>query len=333
MPGLHDLRNYRRGAEWALAAGVSLELGIIAALSERSADASDIADTLDLSVRGVEALLRPLGELGAVTRDDTGWRLTGAGRARFVDRDHPDFEADNLLHWMRSIRRWSHDLPEVVRSGKPGRDDRPASGPKHGKDLEEFMAAMANRAPDDVAAVADAVREAAPRATTLLDVGGGPGVYARALADRGFEVTLLDRQEVIRLVSDAYGLRSDSRIHLVSADFLEELPDREYEVVLLANVSHIYGPSTNRDLIRRVAAKLTPGGCVAIVDFVRGMSEFATLFALTMLLSTDDGGTWSLPEYSNWLLGAGLERVRCTTVLPDVQLITAARPVARRVPG
>jgi SAM-dependent methyltransferase len=234
---------------------------------------------------------------------------------------------------MRSIRRWSQDLPEVVRNGKPGRADQPASGPKTGEDLERFMAAMANRAPDDVAAVADAVREAAPGAATLLDVGGGPGVYARALADRGFEVTLLDRPEVIRFVSDAYGLRSDGRIHLVSADFLKELPDQEYDAVLLANVSHIYGPSTNRGLIRRVAENLTPGGCVAIVDFVRGMSEFATLFALTMLLSTDDGGTWSLPEYSNWLLGAGLERVRYETVLPDVQMITAVRPVARRVPG
>ena len=57
---------------------------------------------------------------------------------------------------------------------------------------------------------------------------------------------------------------------------------------------------------------------MAIVDFVRGVSEFAPLFALTMLLSTDDGSTWSLPEYSSWLLGAGLERVRCTTIRPDV---------------
>lgn len=330
MPGLNDLRDYRRGAEWALAAGVSLELGIIDALAGRSAHTSEIADTLGLSARGVEALLGSLSELGAVAVDESGWRLTGAGRAHFVDRETPDFEADSLLHWMRSIRRWTRDLPEVVRSGKQGRADDLASGPKRGEELEEFMAAMANRAPNDVVAVADAVRAAAPEAATLLDVGGGPGVYARALADRGFEVSLLDRPEVIRFVSDAYGLGSDGRIQLVSADFLQELPDQEYDVVLFANVSHIYGASTNRDLFRRIAVNLSSGGCVAIVDFVRGMSEFAALFALTMLLRTEDGGTWSLEEYSNWLLGSGLERVRCTTILPDVQLITARKPVTRR---
>jgi hypothetical protein len=71
---------------------------------------------------------------------------------------------------------------------------------------------------------------------------------------------------------------------------------------------------------------------VAVVDFVRGISEFAPLFALTMLLSTDGGGTWSLPEYTGWLHDAGLERVRCVTIGPDFQMITAVKPSEGRTP-
>ena len=333
MPDLNDLHAFRRGAEWALAAGAAVELGIIAALGDGPVSSSEIARRLDLSPRGVEMLLGSLEELGAVTREDPGWRLTGAGRARFLDRETPDYEADSLLHWMRTIRRWSTELPETVRTGKPETKDTPARGAKQGKDLAAFIAAMANRSPDNVSAVADAVRDAAPGGRTLLDVGGGPGVYARALVDRGFEVTLLDRPEVIELVSEAYGLVSAGGIHLVPADFLCALPEQTYDVVLLANVTHIYGPATNREVLCRVAERLSPGGCVAIIDFVRGVSEFAPLFALSMLLSTDDGGTWSLSEYTEWLHAAGLERVRCVTVGPDVQLITAVNPSDRRAPA
>jgi hypothetical protein len=72
---------------------------------------------------------------------------------------------------------------------------------------------------------------------------------------------------------------------------------------------------------------------VAIIDFVRGVSEFAPLFALTMLLSTDDGGTWSLSEYTDWLHGGGLERVRCASIGPDLQMITAVNPSEGRAPA
>ncbi len=333
MPDLNELHVFRRGAEWALAAGVAVELGIIAALGDGQCRSSEIASRLNMSPRGVETLLGALEELGAVTREESGWQLTGAARARLLDAETPDYEADSLVHWMRTIRRWSAELPETVRTGEPATKDSPARGAKQGKDLEAFMAAMANRSPDNVTAVADAVRGAAPDARTLLDLGGGPGVYSRALADRGFDVSLLDRPEVIDLVSEAYGLGSDERIQLVPADFLHALPEQSYDVVLLANITHIYGPETNREVLRRAAERLKPGGCVAVVDFVRGISEFAPLFALTMLLSTDDGGTWSLPEYTGWLHEAGLERVRCVTIGPDSQMVTAVRPSEGRAPG
>jgi SAM-dependent methyltransferase len=326
MPDLNDLRGYRRGAEWAIAAGAAVELGIIAVLGDGPLQSSEIALSLNLSPRGVQALLGALEELGAVRRERTGWRLTGVGRARLLDKQTPDYEADSLVHWMRTIRRWSVELPEAVRTGEPGTNRTTDPGTRQGRDLAIFMAAMSNRSPDSVSAVADAIRAAAPAARTLLDVGGGPGVYSRALADRGLSVSLLDRPEVIDFVGEVYGLASDERIQLVPADFLHTLPEQSYDVVLLANVLHIYGPAANRAVLHRAAARLNPGGCVAVVDFVRGVSEFAPLFALTMLLSTEDGGTWSLPEYTGWLHAAGLERVRCVTIEPDVQLVTAVRP-------
>jgi len=333
MTDLRDLPGFRRGAEWAIAAGVALELGLIDELAERPTGTGTLASRLGLEPRGVEALLGALHALGAVQRQDGSWRLTGQARARFVDRDTPDFEADSLRHWMRSIRRWATELDTTVRTGGPPPGRRtPADGAKTGRDLENFMAAMANRAPARTAAVADAVRRAAPAAVSLLDVGGGPGVLARALVERGFQVTLLDRTEVIELVAERYGLSRARGIQLVAGDVFEGFPAGTFDVVLLSNLSHIYGPERNRDLLARASEALAPGGSLAIVDFVRGVSEFAPLFALTMLLSTDEGGTWTLEQYGSWLRGAGLERIRCRTILPDVQLLTAVRPAGSPAP-
>ena len=330
MTELRDLPGFRRGAEWAIAAGIALELGLFDELAARPSRAGTLASRLGLEVRGVEALLGTLHALGAVEEQGGCWRLTGQARARFVDRDTPDFEADSLRHWMRSIRRWATELEEAVRTGGPPPGRRtPADGAKTGRELENFMAAMANRAPSRTAAVADAVRRAAPTAASLLDVGGGPGVLARALAERGFQVTLLDRTEVIELVAERYGLAQAGGIQLAAGDVFEQVPAGSFDVVLLSNLSHIYGPERNRDLLARVSEALAPGGSLAIVDFVRGVSEFAPLFALTMLLSTDEGGTWTLEQYGSWLRGAGLEHIRCRTILPEVQLITAVRPAGR----
>jgi 2-polyprenyl-3-methyl-5-hydroxy-6-metoxy-1,4-benzoquinol methylase len=308
-------------------AATAVELGLPEALAGETTDAAGLAARLGLEARGVTVLLGALEAMGAVRAEPDGWRLTGPARARLVDRDTPDYEADSLQHWLRNVRRWADDLPDLVRRGRPETADGPARGARTGHDLARFMAAMANKSPSSVELVAQAVRAAAPDARTLLDLGGGPGSYARGLAARGFRVTLLDRPEVIEHVSQRYGLGEMEDVELAAGDFLEALPEGRWDVVFLANVTHIYGPETNADILRRAAGRLAPGGRLAILDFVRGVSSFAPLFAVTMLLATEEGGTWTLAEYDEWLRAAGLAHVRCASVTEEVQLVTARAPV------
>jgi hypothetical protein len=70
---------------------------------------------------------------------------------------------------------------------------------------------------------------------------------------------------------------------------------------------------------------VTPGGCIAILDFVRGLSEFAALFAITMLLATEAGGTYTLEEYGSWLGEAGFTGIRCTAISNETHLVTAIK--------
>jgi small-conductance mechanosensitive channel len=116
-----------------------------------------------------------------------------------VDEDTPDHQAGAAELWLPNTRRLLEELPEAVRTGEPVRTDQ-AEGADAG-DVARFQAAMADKDPELVERVAgrcaEACLERAPEGGRALDVGGGPGVFARALRDRGFRVTLFDTPEVI----------------------------------------------------------------------------------------------------------------------------------------
>ncbi len=305
-----------------MVAATALELDLVSALAEGPATAEALASRLDLSNRGVRILLGALEELDLVRSGPEGASLTGIGRARLLDRDTPDFEGDALRFWLRSIRRWTDGLPRAVRTGAPqvGPDGRSPEG------LAAFMAAMANKGPRLVEAAVDACLERVPDARTVLDLGGGPGTFSRAFARRGLRAVLFDQPEVIEHVRGAYGLDGEPRVELRAGDFLDPFPEGEFDVVFIGNITHIYDEPTNARLVADAAGVLRPGGLVAILDFVRGQSPFAALFAVTMLLNSRHGGdTYDRSTYEAWLAHAGLTAARFRRLDEDRHLITAVR--------
>jgi len=325
MPRLEALRDYRRHAEWALVPAIALELGVVDALADGPESAAGLAASLELSIRGVDVLLGALAELGAVRHEDGRYRLTGGGRAYLLDPASPDFQRPSLLHWLAGIRRWSTALDASVRSGEPhGGGGTGSGGPAPG-DVGRFMEAMANKPLDLVERVVREVVRRAGSPRSLLDLGGGPGSFARAFAALGIQTTLYDRPEVIAQVRSAFALDEVAHLELAEGNFLERIPAGPFDVVLAANISHIYSAEINRLLFRRAADSVAPGGCIAIFDFVRGRSAFAALFAITMLLATEAGGTYTLAEYGSWLAEAGFTRIRCTAISNEAHLVTAIR--------
>lgn len=340
-----DLAAYRRHAEWAVVAATALELGVYDALARGPASPGTLAERLGLDPRGLRILLGSLEALGLVAAEDGLYRLTGAARARLLDRDTPDYERDVLEFWLRNIRLWTRRLPEAVRSGRPveeegdGAEEAAGEGAARGEGdradgrggdadeehLARFMAAMAGKNPDLVEALVGECLRRRPEAGTMLDLGGGPGTFARAFADRGLRATLFDRPKVIDHVAERYGLAKRPDITLRAGDFLEDPPAGAFDIVLLANITHIYDGPTNARLLEEVGAAVAPGGLLAILDFVRGRGAFASLFAVTMLVNTERGDTHGLPEYRSWLEGAGLRDVRCRDLPEERQLVTATR--------
>ncbi len=210
--------------------------------------------------------------------------------------------AGGLFLEERAIR--SHlALAATLRTGRP--PDDVSAGDRATR--ERFMRAMrdvtAPRIPEVLAAVG-----AAPPGGRLLDVGGAPGVHARAFAGDGWDVTVLDLPETLRI--GAPGLAA-AGVACVPGDATEALPDGPWDAVHLGNLVHLLDRGDAAALIARAAAALRPGGLLLIGEVLGDRSSQGPGFGVMMLVSTPGGDAWTEDDYRRWMAAAGapLERV------------------------
>jgi SAM-dependent methyltransferase len=106
--------------------------------------------------------------------------------------------------------------------------------------------------------------------------------------------------------------------------------DNDYDVAVLGHILHSLGEKKSRDLLGKVCAALAPGGTIAIAEFIanedRSGPPMSMLFAVNMLVNTEEGDTFTVPEISDWLTQAGFENPRVLEVPSPSPLILANKP-------
>lgn len=290
-----ELEEMRHCARRFALIGGAVRAGIVDAVDGGDGcTAEDVASRIGGDLRAVRIVLDGLTAADVLEWEEELYRLTETGR-RLLPGGGMRY---TTLHGLEVLETWL-TLPEVVRTGSPVESEERYDG-----GWEVFIGAMGEKSPEFVEKVVDACLDRKPGAESVLDIGGGPGDISLEFASRGLDATMLDREPVIEMASEE--LRS--RVDLVPGDFTESLPDGPFDIAYLGNITHIYGPMENRALFRQVNDSLSPGGVIAINDFVRGMSPRAELFAVNMLVNTAEGGTWTLKQFRDWLTGAGFER-------------------------
>ena len=282
---------------WGILLGAAVREGLLEAVAARTLPAETVAGELGMEARAVYVVLSALAELGILVEEPEGFRLLEEHGGPLLDRDHPEFAGQSVVHRFELIRSWGR-IPEILRTGRPVEDRTlPGFG-----GTETFIAAMRRGARPGAGAVADAVLARLPEGASILDVGGGPGTNAEAFAAGGARVTVFDRPEVIGLMRETL---EAAGIETAAGDMNEGLPGGPFDAVYFGNTSHMYGPEENRALFARMRRSLAPGGLLVVREFVRGLGEDAALFAANMLVLTPRGGTYTAEEYERWLLEAG----------------------------
>ena len=153
-------------------------------------------------------------------------------------------------------------------------------------------------------------------ARRLLDVGGGPGTYTAAFLRAAPELraTLFDLPLVVEIARErlsAAGLLD--RVTLVAGDFEKDPLPPGHDLAWISAIIHQNGPAQNDALYARILRALVPGGRLVIRDHVmdpgRTRPRAGALFAVNMLVGTEQGGTYTSDE-----IKAGLERAGFTGV-------------------
>ena len=214
-----------------------------------------------------------------------------AGHAAYR-KDYLDLMASHWQDWAR--------LGESVRTGRPLDGDVPEE-PGYRR---RFTWAMHYRTLETAPKIAGQVDLHGAR--TLLDLGGGPGTYAMAFLAKHprLGAAVGDRPAALEVAKEiAATHKAGSRLSYVPVDFTQDAIAGKYDVIWYSNVLHIYSPSTNQAIFRRALAALNPGGRLLIQDaFLHDREGLqpaeASLFAVSMLLFTEEGNTYSANHFS-----------------------------------
>ncbi|QEG40514.1 methyltransferase [Roseimaritima ulvae] len=195
---------------------------------------------------------------------------------------------------------------------------------------EHFTMALAGRAKNVAPELARRVDLSG--ATTLLDVGGGTGIYSIALMRKfpNLSAIVFDRPDVLTIaekMAAEYGVAD--RLSCQSGDmFADPLPAAD--AILLSNILHDWDVPECRQLVNRCAAALNPAGRLIIHDVLLdddlGGPLPIALYSAALFTLTE-GRAYSAAEYRGWMEAAGLQAAPPAATAVHCHVLVGSRGV------
>ena len=323
---------------WAYTAPLMMEAairhGIFDLLAEDPKTIEQVAARTGASVRGVRALMNALAGLQLLVKDDEGGFGLSADAAAYLVEGRPGYMGGMIRHTSTQLMPMWLRVSEAVETGKPpsGGVNRESVGTEFFHRFVEDLFPMNYPAARKLAAHLGLAES--PRPARVLDLAAGSGVWGIALAEDAphVSVTAVDwpgMLDLTRRVAGRHGVAD--RFSFVGGDLLAADFGGGYDVATLGHILHSEGEQRSRALLRKTFDALAPGGTIAIQEFLvnddRSGPPNGLTFAVTMLVATEHGDTWSFNEIADWLDEAGFEDPRTLDTPGPSPLILANRPL------
>jgi ubiquinone/menaquinone biosynthesis C-methylase UbiE len=292
----------------------SAELGILERLDRSPVDAAALAEECGVSQRAAESLLAALESLGLADRHPNG--SYGAAGC-------------DVNGFMRLLESWDR-LADKIRQPETQRGDTLEGAQDIYPGIVTSLAAMFAPA---AAAAAQNLASAGPR---VLDLGAGAAPWSLALAahDPSCRVTAVDLPVVLGATRQAVAAAGyEDRFRFVEGDvFAVNLGEAAFDLVIAANLCHLFGEEANRRLFDMTAQWLVPGGVVAVIEPLsqEGLngSRALSLYAVGLAHRTASGKVYPFRTYTEWLHAAGFRDVKRIELAasPPATLVCAQLP-------
>lgn len=240
------------------------ELDIFSLLSIHPMSAQEIADKIQVTLRGITILLDALVPMGLLKKKDDKYYCP-AEVASLLSRDSPTSIMPMVMLSVGGWKRWSN-LTEIVRYGL--QRARPSAF-ESSSEQETFILAMRTIASRLSPAIIAAIKPLG--AKKLLDIGGGSGSYTQAFLEAypDMKATLFDLPAVIKI---AQKILTDTdlidRITFVPGNYYKDELPKDHDLALLSAIIHQNSPEQNIELYRKIYRTLEPGGRLIIRDHI-----------------------------------------------------------------
>jgi SAM-dependent methyltransferase len=320
--------------------GYAMPLVIESAVTHRVFDLLDagpkpveqIAKENGASVRGLRMIMNVLVSMQLLSKDSQNRYSLTPESEKFLVSTKPSFQGGIFRHISTQLLpRWSQ-LREVVRTGKPAVSvNQEKVGAEFFQQFVEDLFPMSHGA---AKALGESLKlSGTTRPVRVLDLAAGSGVWGIGLAQQSPHVTVtaVDWPGVLpatRRVIDRFGL--NGQFTLIAGDLLNAAFGTGYDVATLGAILHSEGEARSRDLLKKTFDALAPGGTIAVSEFLanddRTGPPNAMIFAVNMLVNTDEGDTFTLREIKSWLEAARFTDVRTLEVPAPSPLVLATKP-------
>jgi SAM-dependent methyltransferase len=295
------------GMVMARALIAATQLGIFEALRGGRLPAPAVAAACGSDPYATQKLLDALVSSGYLIFRSSAYGLTPTSR-KWLLKDSPTSLYDVIL--FESLEwSWLARMDEFIQSGRP-LDFHTTMTSAEWRLYQRGMRALAGISAGEVSRRMPLPR----RARAMLDIGGSHGYYAVAICRRrrGLRATILDLPQAIEHAAPllARERMGDRVVHRAGDALTDDLGTAAYDLVLISQLVHHFDDATNRELVRRAARALRPGGYLVIMEAIRRASPSAGGMVAGLLdlyfAFTSRAGAWSFDEMASWQRDAGL---------------------------
>ena len=172
------------------------------------------------------------------------------------------------------------------------------------------------------------------RRSRLLDIAGGSGIFACAIAAHypHLSATVFERSPVDQIARKLIQTRGYSdRVTVASGDMFHDPLPSGFDVHLYSNVIHDWDKPKVRQLLATSFAALAPDGLLVIHDAHLNAEKTGPLPVAkysALLMSVTEGKCYSIAEMYSMLGVAGFTECQFIPTVADRSVITARKPAA-----
>lgn len=294
---------------FAIKAGIDNHIFDI--IAQEACDINRLSNLTDTSLRGLNALIPALQNLGLITKDEYGFYHLSEEAHRHLVSSSPASLVGLVNHISNQLLSNWTTLSESVKSGRPiVAVNQEAIGSNFFANFVEALFPMNKPAAEILASHLNLKDK--KDIVKVLDIAAGSGVWGITLAQNATNVSVyaVDWPEVIHITQRIVrknGLQD--RFNFISGDITSVDFGKDYDIAILGHIIHSEGESRGKNLIEKCYNSLSPNGRIVIAEFLvnddRSGPPQGIFFNLNMLIHTENGATFSFEEISTWLKEAG----------------------------